>query len=140
MLFGGGATLLLVAVVAVRPAAFTMTSAGPDAIVIAVDLGVTAHRAGVLHAGRFDPSSRLVSDAWVARMQSEGDTARVFDEFGLGWRAGSRLGLRDLRGYVEPLTMQRVADVYAAHRRSRPSFCRSSTCGGSCIRPTRSSA
>ena len=72
-----------------------------------------AQRAGVSHSGRFDARSTVVSDAWVARMQSEGDTSRIYDEFGLGWRAGSRLGLRDLRGYVEPLTMQRVADVYA---------------------------
>jgi hypothetical protein len=72
-----------------------------------------AHRAGVFRAGRFDAASTLVSDAWVTKMQAEGDTSRIYDEFGLGWRAGSRLGLRDLRGYVEPLTMQRVADIYA---------------------------
>ena len=80
---------------------------------VAVDLGVMAHRAGVFRAGRFDATSTLVSDAWVTKMQAESDTARIYDEFGLGWRAGSRLGLRDLRGYVEPLTIQRVADVYA---------------------------
>jgi hypothetical protein len=83
------------------------------ATVIAVDLAVTAQRAGVLHDGRFDPSSRVVSDAWLARMQAGADTERVFDEFGLDWRAGTRLGLRDLRGYVEPLAMQRTVSVYA---------------------------
>ncbi len=113
MLLGAGITLLLAVVVAVRPA-LTMPLGALMATAIAVDLGVTAQRAGVLHAGRFDPSSRLVSDAWVARMGAEANTERIYDEFGLGWRAGSRLGLRDLRGYVEPLTMQRTADVYAA--------------------------
>jgi hypothetical protein len=111
LLLGGGATLLLAVAVALRPAASAALGAA-IALVIAVDLGVMARRAGVVHPGRFDARSTLVSDAWLTRLQSEGDAFRVYDEFGLGWRAGSRLGLRDLRGYVEPLTMQRVNDVY----------------------------
>jgi hypothetical protein len=112
LLLGGGVTLALAVVVAVQPG-WAAAVGALMATAVAVDLGVMAQRAPVFHGGRFDPSSTVVSDAWVARMQAEGDTARVFDEFGLGWRAGSRFGLRDLRGYVEPLTMQRVADVYA---------------------------
>jgi hypothetical protein len=113
MFLVGGVTLALAALLAFRPALAPMLGA-LMAATLAVDLGVTARRAGVLHAGRFDASSTLVSDAWIARMQSETDTARIYDEFGLGWRAGSRLGLRDLRGYVEPLTMRRIVDVYGA--------------------------
>ncbi len=97
----------------VKRAGFATAAGALLATAIAVDLGVTAQHGGVVHAGRFDPSSSVVPDAWLARMESEADTARIFDEFGLNWRAGTRLGLRDLRGYVEPLTMQRTADVYA---------------------------
>ncbi|HTB73486.1 MAG TPA: YfhO family protein [Polyangiaceae bacterium] len=112
LLLGGGVTLVLAVAAALRPASFPAVGA-VLALLVAVDLGVTSHRASVARAGRFDPTSTLVSDQWVARMQSDGDTARVYDEFGLNWRAGSRFGLRDLRGYVEPLTQQRVSDLYA---------------------------
>jgi hypothetical protein len=43
---------------------------------------------------------------------------RVFDEFALGCRAGTRLGLRDLRGYQDPLLLhayERVLSQLAAH-------------------------
>jgi hypothetical protein len=83
------------------------------ALVVAYDLVSTVPRAGVTRPGRFDPSTQAwVSDAWVARMQEATDDYRVFAEFGLAWRPGSRLGLRDLRGYPGPLVMQRVLDVY----------------------------
>jgi hypothetical protein len=112
MLLGACVTLGLALAVAARPA--LAPRIGPlVALVVAVDLGVTSHAASVTHAGRFDAASTLVSDDWVARIRADGAAARIFDEFGLGWRAGSRLELRDLRGYVEPLTSQRVADVYA---------------------------
>ena len=117
LLLGGGATLVLAAAIAVRPAASAALGAAMT-LVLAVDVGVMARRANVVHPGSFDARSALVSDAWLTRLQSEADTSRVFDEFGLGWRAGSRLGLRDLRGYVEPLTMQRVNDVYDRIRNS----------------------
>jgi Bacterial membrane protein YfhO len=112
LLLGGGVTLALALVVALRPALFPAIGV-VLALVVAVDLGVTSHSASVTRAGRFDAASTLVSDAWVKRMQDDGDTARIYDEFGLNWRGGSRFGLRDLRGYVEPLTMQRVSDLYA---------------------------
>jgi hypothetical protein len=83
------------------------------ALVVAYDLVSTVPRAGVTRPGRFDPGTPAwVSDAWVARMQEGTDDYRVFAEFGLAWRPGSRLGLRDLRGYPGPLVMQRVLDVY----------------------------
>jgi hypothetical protein len=112
LLLGGGATLALALAMVVRPASSPAIGA-LLALVVAVDLGVTSHRASVSRAGRFDATSTVVSDDWVAGMQNDGDVARVFDEFGLGWQSGSRFGLRDLRGYVEPLTLQRVSDLYA---------------------------
>ena len=82
------------------------------AIGVAIDLGSMAQRAGVVEEGPFDARWSLVSDAWVTRMQADADRYRIFAEFGLCCRPGSRLGLRDARGYLEPLAMKRVMDVY----------------------------
>ena len=112
MILGGAVTLLVVVAAALRPRLAPALGA-TLALFIAVDLAATAQRAGVLKPGRFDPRSSFVSDEWIRRMQSEVDEDRVFAEFGLAWRAGNRLGLRDLRGYLEPLASQRVLDVYA---------------------------
>jgi hypothetical protein len=112
MVVAGAITLVLVVAAAARPRLAPWLAA-PMALVVAVDLGAATQRAGVLHEGRFDPRSSVVPDEWVRRMQNQVGDNRVFAEFGLSWRAGSRLGLRDLRGYLEPLTMQRVLDVYA---------------------------
>ncbi len=82
-------------------------------LVVAIDLGTMAHRAGVQHPGRFDAGSTVVSDEWVTPMKAEADADRIFGEFGLAWRPGPRLGLRDLRGYLVALVSQRLLDVYA---------------------------
>ena len=83
LLLGGGATLLLAVAIAVRPASSAALGAAM-ALVVAVDLGVMARRAGVLHPGTFDARSSVVSDAWVTRMQSEGDTVASTTSSGSG--------------------------------------------------------
>jgi hypothetical protein len=110
---GAGVTALLVAAAAWRPR-FALAAGATTALIAALDLGSAAYRAGTLHPGRFDPATPGVSAEWVSRLDRDVDESRVFAEFGLAWRAGTRLGLRDLRGYLEPLAEQRVLDVYGA--------------------------
>jgi hypothetical protein len=112
LVLGGVVTLAFVLGATLRPRVAPALGA-MMAFVVATDLGDATQRAGVLHEGRFDPRSSYVSSEWVQRFQAEVDQDRIFDEFGLAWRAGNRLGLRDLRGYLEPLALQRVLDVYA---------------------------
>ena len=112
LLLGGAVTIGIAIVTALRPR-FAPALGAVMALVVAVDLGAMAHRAGVQHQGRFDARSTVVSGEWVARMQAEADTDRIFGEFGLAWRPGPRLGLRDLRGYLVALIGQRMLDVYA---------------------------
>ncbi len=112
-----GATVLLGALAVWRPR-FAGAAGALVAALVAADLGAAASRAGTLRPGRFDPATPGVSAPWVARLQADTDQSRVFAEFGLAWRAGNRLALRDLRGYLEPLAEQRVLDVYAAIARS----------------------
>ncbi|MFN7701943.1 MAG: hypothetical protein ACK6CU_02705 [Deltaproteobacteria bacterium] len=59
---------------------------------------------------------RDARDPLFARVRESPD--RVFDEFALGCRAGTRLGLRDLRGYQDPLLLhayERVLSQLTAH-------------------------
>ena len=86
------------------------------ALLIAIDLGSTVYDVTTTREGRFDPSAASVSAAWVPRLVRTSDAYRVYSEFGLPWRPGSRLGLRDMRGYTSPLTMKRLFDVYGRLR------------------------
>jgi hypothetical protein len=75
-------------------------------LLVAADLANFVPHTHVLRKGIFE-LPRLVSASATAKMMRESDQYRVWDEFGLGFRSGSRLGLRDLRGYMDPL---RLAD------------------------------
>ena len=52
-------------------------------------------------------------DELVAKMPGVRDRWRVYDEYVLGERAGTRLGIRDFRGYpaIDPLSLHRYTDV-----------------------------
>jgi hypothetical protein len=80
-----------------------------------LDLGIVAQRSGTLHAGAFNPQGK-VSDALMTRIRERATSYRVFDEGGMNWRPGARFGLRDLRGYMGPLTTQALNDVYVELR------------------------
>ncbi len=73
---------------------------------VALDLGGHASRAGVLAKGTFEPKPKLGAGA-VAELLDGADEYRVYDEFALGWRSGSRTGMRDFRGYKDPLRLAR---------------------------------
>ncbi|HEX3772341.1 MAG TPA: YfhO family protein [Polyangiaceae bacterium] len=111
LVLGGVVTLAFVLGATLRPRAASAL-AGIMAFVLAVDLGDATQRAGVLKPGHFDARSSTVSGEWLRRMRTDAEDHRVFDEFGFGNDAGDRLELRDLRGYLEPLALQRVLDVY----------------------------
>ncbi len=62
---------------------------------------------------RAEPSPcRDASDAFAALARRE--DARVFDEFAVGCRSGTRLVYRDLRGYQDPLMLHSYERVLAA--------------------------
>jgi hypothetical protein len=79
-----------------------------------LDLGTHAWRADLLRKGRFEPGDRLPAEQVEAlRAEQARDHSRVYAEFALNWRPGTRHALYDLRGYMDPLRLQRYADVIA---------------------------
>lgn len=61
-----------------------------------------------------EPRQTHVADAAIlAQLEGVHDRWRLYDEFILGERAGTRLGIRDFRGYpaVDPISLHRYVDV-----------------------------
>ncbi|MBW2702966.1 MAG: hypothetical protein JRF33_19260 [Deltaproteobacteria bacterium] len=52
------------------------------------------------------PASSLQAQAVLEKIPKDDKPWRVMDEFGIGCRAGTRLGFRDLRGYQDPLQLK----------------------------------
>ena len=73
------------------------------ALVLA-DLCAFVPRSNVLRDGIFE-LPRNISGAALSNIEADAPNHRVWDEFGLGFRPGSRLGIRDLRGYMDPLRL-----------------------------------
>jgi hypothetical protein len=69
-----------------------------------VDYTAYVPRSNVLREGTFE-MPRHISQTWQNQILSEESEFRVWDEFGFGFRPGSRLGVRDLRGYMDPLRL-----------------------------------
>lgn len=119
---GGDQVVLWIALLAVC-AALARTRRGARAalagalLVVAVDLGAAAPGAGALRKGRFDVASR-VSRQTLERLLAESPDKRVWDEFAVGFRSGSRLRLRDLRGYMDPLRLRRYGDMVDALKKN----------------------
>lgn len=76
------------------------------AFVVLADFEQLVPHTQVLRDGAFE-LPRNITRSTLATIEQQSSQYRVWDEFGLGFRAGSRLGLRDLRGYMDPL---RLAD------------------------------
>jgi hypothetical protein len=79
-------------------------SSGALACVVLLDMGVSVRYAHALRNGVFVLPAR-VSPAALNDILRQTPEYRVWDEFGLGFRAGARLGVRDLRGYMDPLRL-----------------------------------
>ena len=86
-------------------------------LVAYVDLATLAQRSGLTRDGPFDPTPAIPA-APLDALLAEATDYRVYDEFGLCWRAGSRTALRDFRGYMDPLRLRRYdAIIQALHTR-----------------------
>ncbi len=88
--------------------------------VVLVDLSLAVSNAGTLKVGVFSIPAQ-VSEARLAEIRKESSLYRVWDEFSLGYRSGSRLGIRDLRGYMDPLRLAHY-ETMAAHLSSAPTL------------------
>jgi hypothetical protein len=86
--------------------------------VVLADLSLAVANAGTLKDGVFSIPIQ-VSEARLAEIRRGSSLYRVWDEFSLGYRSGSRLGVRDLRGYMDPLRLAHY-ETMAAHLSSAP--------------------
>jgi hypothetical protein len=59
------------------------------------------------------PADGDVADRILAHAEAMGVHFRVMDEFGISCRAGTRLGIRDFRGYQDPLLLHAYERVVA---------------------------
>jgi hypothetical protein len=84
-------------------------------LTVGLDLGAAAQRAGALRGGKLELAPKI-DRARMASLLAESPNKRVWDEFALGFRAGSRLGVRDLRGYMDPLRSRRYTALVDALR------------------------
>jgi len=75
-----------------------------------VDYISTCHKTGALHQGEFAAKSRI-STGLLKKIRSEAASYRIYDEFAIGWRSGSRLGLRDFRGYTDAFQLYRFYKI-----------------------------
>jgi hypothetical protein len=78
-------------------------------LLIALDLGHFGRQHGQ-SPGRFREAP-YVPASMVERLRSDPDH-RVYSEFGLGARGGTRFQIRDLRGYMDPLALGRYDDLF----------------------------
>ena len=69
-----------------------------------VDYTAYVPRSNVVREGAFELPHNI-SRTWQNQILSDTSEFRVWDEFGFGFRAGSRWGVRDLRGYMDPLRL-----------------------------------
>ncbi len=74
------------------------------AFLVLADLEAFVPRTNVLRDGNFE-LPRNISNSTLLSIEQGSAQYRVWDEFGIGFRAGSRLGIRDLRGYMDPLRL-----------------------------------
>ena len=86
--------------------------------VVLVDLSLVVPSANTLRNGVFSIPSQ-VSQKMLIEILEETPQYRVWDEFALAQRAGSRLGVRDLRGYMDPLRLAHY-EAMAVHLSSAP--------------------
>lgn len=111
-----GAALVVVTALAPTELAWSATSLVLGLLLLAdVSQRMPADR----HTRAFPaPADPETAAAVIARAPSMGRAYRVFDEFAISCRAGTRLGLRDLRGYQDPLLLhayERVVDALGTH-------------------------
>jgi hypothetical protein len=88
-----------------------------SAIVLA-DLSLAVPSANTLRDGTFSVPSQVSSEA-LTQILKETQSYRVWDEFALAYRPGSRVGVRDLRGYMDPLRLAHY-DTMVAHLWNAP--------------------
>ena len=81
--------------------------------VVLIDLASGVPNSGTLRSGAFTIPHQ-VSTSTLEKIQSGTRMYRVWDEFALGYRSGSRLGVRDLRGYMDPLRLASYETMAAA--------------------------
>ncbi len=107
------------AMVACRPAAGILGACAP-ALVVLADLSAAAPLAYNLWVGSFTVEQNI-SASMLRAIEEQAPNYRVWDEFGIGYRAGSRLPLRDLRGYMDPLRLSSY-EAMAAHLSQAPAL------------------
>ena len=73
-------------------------------ILVLADFSAYVPRSNVLRDGTFE-LPRNLTQARIAQLESDSIEYRIWDEFALGFRAGSRMNVRDLRGYMDPLRL-----------------------------------
>ncbi len=86
-------------------------------IVVGLDLAAGAPSANALRNGSFQAKPRI-SDTRLGELLAHSSEERVWDEFAVGFRSGSRLGLRDLRGYMDPLRLRRYSAMVEALKKN----------------------
>jgi hypothetical protein len=86
-------------------------------LVVLVDLAAFVPRTKVLRPGTFEPPQNI-SDSALETIKSQSLNYRVWDEFAFAYRVGSRLGIRDLRGYMDPLRLAHYDAMVASLSRS----------------------
>jgi hypothetical protein len=86
--------------------------------VILADLALVVPTANTLRSGVFSLPDQI-SSGMLSTILDETPQYRVWDEFALAYRPGSRIGVRDLRGYMDPLRLAHY-DTMVAHLSKAP--------------------
>lgn len=73
-------------------------------LIAVADYAAFVPRTNVTMPGRFE-APQPISESALKTIRSQSDQYRVWDEFAFAYRMGSRLGIRDLRGYMDPLRL-----------------------------------
>lgn len=86
--------------------------------VLLADFTLVVPTANTLRDGIFSVPDQVTSGQ-LRQVLDESPLYRVWDEFALGYRSGSRIGVRDLRGYMDPLRLAHY-ETMAAHLWNAP--------------------
>ncbi len=86
-------------------------------LVVLLDLATFVPRTNVLRSGVFEPPQNI-SDSALNTIKAGSLNYRVWDEFAFAYRVGSRLGIRDLRGYMDPLRLAHYDAMVSSLSRS----------------------
>lgn len=87
--------------------------------VLAIDYAVHVPRAAIVWGGARERFTYF-NPRELAQLRRDLGSYRVYNEFALQDRAGSRLRIRDFRGYMDPLVIQRYGQLMTDEIRSHP--------------------